>query len=172
MSEMNWTYDKSSGRYIVRNARIEYTNFAGEANDMNTAGRRNFKLRLDEDLYNALVQEGVTCSMKPPMREGQDTKYTVKANVYPNSKIFLLGGNFSDKPIPFEELKIVDDEISGGYVMNGEISVVFHVSLNTMLSRPAYYIRVDEMNIPVRESYLAGEREQYARSRNAEVLGE
>lgn len=156
---MTWNYDQTDGRYYVEKAHISYTNFAGNENDMNQKGKRNFKLRIDEDLYNELIARGIQARMTPPRNDGDEPWYSVKCNVYPSSKIFLLAG--TKTRVEFEDLKDIDEEILAGQVANGEIDVSFHVSVNTMLARPSYYIRVDSMYIPIRKNRFDKKYEAY-----------
>lgn len=147
---MKWSYDNNDGRYYVEGARISYTNFTGSANEYNNEGSRNFKLRIDESLYNELRGRGVMASMKPPREEGEEPFYSVKVGLYRTSDVYLLDDQKTH--IPFEDLKCVDDEISRGKVINGEIDLSFHVSRNTKKPQPIYYLRTDTMYIPVRQN--------------------
>lgn len=157
---MKWNYDSNDGRYYIEGARISYTNFTGAENDYNREGSKNFKLRIDEDLYNELIGRGVRASMKPPREEGEEPFYSVKVGVYPNTDVYGLTKKAKQR-FEYDNLNLIDNAVSKGQIANGEIDLSFHVSMNTKLSHPAYYIRCDEIYIPMKESRLASKYEHY-----------
>lgn len=157
---MNWSYDETSGRYYIEGARISFTNFTGTENEYNRAGKKNFKLRLDEALYNELMDRGVRCSMREPREDGDEPLYTVKVGVYTNTDVYLLTRKAKNR-LDYDNLDIVDHSISKGQVVNGEIDLSFHVSQNTQMSKPTNYLRCDEIYIPLRESRFDRKYENY-----------
>ena len=56
---------------------------------------------------------------------------------------------------------MIDRSISKGQVANGQIDLSFHVSMNTKLAKPVYYLRADEIYIPMNESRFASKYEHY-----------
>jgi len=46
-------------------------------------------------------------------------------------------------------------------VRNGEIQMEFHVSVNTRLSKPTPYLRLDTLFVPINKSRLMEEYEDY-----------
>lgn len=147
---MKWSYNEKDNRYYVEGARISFTNFTGTESDYNRAGSKNFKLRLDESLYNELIDRNVRASMREPREEGDEPMYNVKVGVYPSSDIYLLTRKAKNR-VDFDNLDIVDRSVSRGQIVNGEIDLSFHVSLNTKMAKPTYYLRCDEMYIPLKD---------------------
>ena len=178
---MKWEFNPKDGRFYVYGARISYTNFTGAENEYNRAGSKNFKLRIDEKLYNFLTDPdntipnyvdpddadkdytyswNVRASMKPPREEGEEPFYSVKIGVYPNTDVYGLTKKAKQR-FEYDNLNLIDNAVSKGQIANGEIDLSFHVSVNTKLSHPAYYIRCDEIYIPMKESRLASKYEHY-----------
>lgn len=157
---MKWSYDEKDGRYYVEGARISFTNFTGTENDYNRAGRKNFKLRLDEALYNELIDRNVRASMREPREEGDEAMYSVKVGVYPNTDVYLLTRKAKNL-LDYDNLDMVDHSVSRGQVENGQIDLSFHVSVNTQMAKPTYYLRCDEIYIPLKESRFDRKYENY-----------
>lgn len=65
--------------YRMRDAKMIYTNFAGEAGQYNDAGNRNFNILLDKKDFDFLTDEG----FRPRERDldGADPQYMLKINV-------------------------------------------------------------------------------------------
>lgn len=153
MANMNWSYDENSGRYVVKGARILFPNFAGEEQDYNAKGRRNFRLQLDEDLASELKERGVYVRERPPRNDDEDTQYLVKIGVYPSADVRLLSGRTMTQ-LNVDNFDLVDKEFRKGEVENGNIGLEFHVSRNTKVSNGALYVRLDTCVLPIRKSAL------------------
>lgn len=155
----NWTYVEKSGRYVIKDsALIRFPNFEGAAQTYNASGRKNFKLVIDETLASELKERGVYVRDRAPRNEDGETEYQVKVGVYPTTDVRLkIDGK--EKRIGFDSLDIIDREFRKGHIENGEIGVAFHVSKNNNVPNGAYYLRVDEIKLPVRKSLLFDEME-------------
>lgn len=81
----------------VNDGRIIFRNFSGEASKFNKKGDRNFALIIpDEELANALVNDGWNVKIRPPREEGEEPfmylPVKVKFSTYgPN--IYLQNGD-------------------------------------------------------------------------------
>lgn len=160
MANMKWFYDEDTGRYVVKGARILFPNFAGDEQDYNPAGKRNFRLELDESLGEELKDRGVYVRTRETDDPDNPVQRLTKIGVYQDADIRLLSGK-AMTPVPVENLDIVDREFRKGHITNGKIDLEFHISRNTKVSASSPYARVDTMIIPVRKSRLLEEYEEY-----------
>lgn len=170
-SNMTWTYDEDTQRYIVRNARILFPNFQGAEQDYNMAGKRNFNLQIDKELSDELQRQGVRVREREPRNEEEDIQYLIKVGVYKDAEIRMLSGKAMTKilienderglPSRNDQGNMVDDEFRRGHARNGEIMVEFHVSRNTRVANAMIYVRLDTMIIPIRKSRLLEEYEDH-----------
>ncbi len=165
ISNCEWLYDDETGHYIVRNSRILYQNFAGEAQDYNPAGKRNFRLAVPDDLADELRAQGLAVRTRPPRDENDDPLNLVKISVYSDAEIrFLSGRAMSAVTIDNKNAEndcgaMIDREFRKGHARNGDIKVEFHISRNTQVPNSAYYARLDVAIIPIRKSRLMSEIE-------------
>lgn len=173
MSNMNWFYDEETGHYVVKGARILFPNFEGAEQDYNQAGKRNFRLVLDEDLTHELRDRGVYVREREGREDEDETQYLLKVGVYPDADIRFLNGKAMSKVAivnnnPREDqASLIDEEFRKGHIKNGEISVEFHVSKNTRVVTSSPYVRVDTMIIPIRKSRLL---EDYEMDDDADIF--
>ena len=159
-------YDEDTGHYIVKGATVMFANFAGAEQDYNPAGKRNFKLLMDEGLADELKSMGVHVRERPPRDETEDTTYQAKIGVYNDADIRLLSGRtMSPMTISRNEEEddgpAIDREFRKGHVINGDIRLEFHVSRNTKITNASPYLRLDGMIIPIRKSRLMSDYEDY-----------
>jgi hypothetical protein len=157
---MTYEYNESTGRYIVRNAQIQFANFGGLQTQFNNAGKRNFKLIVDEELGNELREQGVYVSELKQRDELDPIRYSVKIGVYPTSDINLVSGH-TVQPLTLDTCGVIDMEMRKGHVRNGEVKLEFHVSENRQLAKPAIYLRLDTLYVPINKSKLTEEYEDY-----------
>ena len=160
MSNLNWTYDEATGRYIVKGARILFPNFEGHEDAFNQNGKRNFRLQLSESLAEELKSRGAFVRERPPRNEDEDPQYLVKIGVYKNSDIRVLSGKVMTALTP-ETFVMVDREFQRGHVANGDIDLEFHVARNTRIASAPIFISLDTAIIPVRKSRLLEDYEDY-----------
>lgn len=168
---MTYKYDEESGRYVVRGARILFPNFAGVEQEYNAAGKRNFRLQLDEDLANEMRDRGVHVRKREGRDETEETQYLMKIGIYSDADVRLLSGKAMTKvliennenglPTRDDQGELVDAEFRKGHVMNGKIDLEFHISKNTRVSSSSPYARVDTIIVPIRKSRLLEEYEDY-----------
>lgn len=65
-----------------KDAKIIYRNFAGEGSKYNREGDREVSVIIpNEDIKNALIEEGWNIKVKPPREEGDDPFMTMKVKV-------------------------------------------------------------------------------------------
>ena len=165
MANTTWMYDEDTGRYIVKNARALFVNFEGAEQDYNMAGKRNFRLNIPQDLADDLKDRGVHVKLREARTDDEEDQYTVKIGVYRDADIRLLSGrnltkmNIDNDNPDNDDGEMIDNEFRKGHVMNGTISLEFHVSRNTRVMTSAPYARVDTMIIPIRKSRLLSEFE-------------
>ena len=159
MSNINWYYDDETGHYIAKGVRILFPNFAGEQQNFNPAGKRNFRLCMDEELASEMKNRGIYIRELPPREDGDETEYLMKVGVYPNSEVCLKSKKGLTQVLA-DEFGLIDSEFRRGHVRNGAIDVEFHVSKNTKVSNGALYVRLDAITIPVRKNKLMEEYEE------------
>lgn len=166
MSKVNWSYDETNGRYIVKNARIMFPNFEGAEQDYNQAGKRNFRLLLDEELAEEMRSRGVHVRYREARDENEEDQYLMKVSIYGDADIRFFGGKGALQKIVIDnndpdndQAVLVDEEFRKGHIKNGEIALEFHVSRNTRVQASSPYVRVDTMVLPIRRSRLLEEYE-------------
>lgn len=153
---MNYTYDDANGHYIIKDARIQFPNFAGEEQSFNAAGKRNFRLIIPEELFDELQARGVYVRSRPPRDETEPTQYYVKVGVYPNSDVRIYSGKALVQLDP-DDFAQVDAEFRKGHVE--KVDVEFHVSVNRMVPSATPYVRLDTAIITVGRSRLLDDYE-------------
>lgn len=146
---MNYTYNENSGRYRIKKAEIWFPNFSGVQSQFNAAGKRNFKVAVNEDLASELEDQGIRVSELRRKDDTEPQRYTVKIGVYPDSKIFLVTDDHKAQPISVDDSDVIDTEFRSGLIRNGEVDVKFHVSVNSRLNPPAPYLRLDAIYFPI-----------------------
>ena len=81
----------------IDDARLVYRNFRGEGSRFNREGERNFSVIIPNDeIANALMNEGFNVKIKPPMEEGEDPFMHLKVKVNFNDRgpiVWLVSGN-------------------------------------------------------------------------------
>lgn len=157
---MNCYFDEDSGRYVLKGTQIQYPNFSGLENDFNAAGKKNFKVVIDETLAEELQEQGIRVSELKKRDDTDPTRYSVKIGVYPTSEMFLLSGRVRQE-LNMDTCGIIDMEFRKGHIRNGQIDLEFHVSVNNRLSKPAPYLRLDTAFFPINKSKLMEEYEDY-----------
>lgn len=153
---MNYFFDNESGHYIVKNARILFPNFAGEEQDYNAAGKRNFKLSVNKELADEMMERGVNVRIRPPREDGDEPQYLIKIGVYRDSDVRLMSGRAMTK-LDYEDLDQVDSEFRKGHVKANDVQLEFHVSVNTKVRNSSPYLRLDVGIIPIGKSRLLEE---------------
>ena len=92
----------------VDNCRIIFRNFSGEASQYNRAGDRNFGLVIeDEDIKDALLEEGWNVKIKPPREEWETPLMYLPVKVKFNDRgpnVYLVSGR--------RRVKLDEDSIS------------------------------------------------------------
>lgn len=160
-------YDEDTGHYIVEGATIMFPNFAGEEQDFNPAGKRNFRLVIDQGLADELKSRGVNVRERPPRDDDDEPTYLTKIGVYSDADIQFRNGRkltpmVIDNRNPDEDDGLdIDRTFRKGHVFNGEVELEFHVSKNTKISTSAPYLRLDCAVIPVRKSRLMDKYADY-----------
>jgi len=164
-TNFSWSYDEFSRHYIARNARILFSNIAGDAQDYNQEGRRNFRLEISEDLARELQDQGIYVREREAKDNSEETQYLVKVSVYQDAEIRFLSGR-SITPVLIDNNdksrdggRLIDNEFRKGHIINGEVKLEFHISKNTKVPSSSPYLRVDTMILPVRKSQLLEEYE-------------
>lgn len=84
----------------IDDARITYKNFAGKASDYNNEGDRNFSVIIDDqEIANALIEEGWNVKIRQPREEGDSPfmhlPVKVKFNGYGPSVYLETDGNMN-----------------------------------------------------------------------------
>lgn len=153
---MNFMYDDATGHYIIKNAHIQFPNFAGEEQSFNAAGKRNFRLIIPEELYNELNDRGVYVRARPPRDETEPAQYYVKVGVYQSSDVRIYSGKALVQLDP-EDFAQIDSEYRKGHIQN--VDVEFHVSVNRMVPSATPYVRLDTAIITVGKSRLLDDYE-------------
>lgn len=164
MSEMTWFYDENTGRYVVKGARILFANFQGAEQNYNQAGKRNFRLVLDESLAEELKGRGVYVRERPGREEGDEPQMLTKISVYKRDADirFLSGKAMTSVTLDDDDPErdggvLVDREFQKGHVVNGKIGLEFHISRNTRVMNSSPYARVDTIILPIQKSRLLDE---------------
>lgn len=108
---MNVTF-APRGIVQIDDARIIYRNFAGEASKFNRAGDRNFSIVIDdEEIKDALVNEGWNVKIKPPREEDDDPFMHLPVKVKFNDRgpnVYLKSGDNVVK-LDEEDVACLDD---------------------------------------------------------------
>lgn len=166
-NSITWEYDRYSRHYILRDTRILFANFSGQARQYNQEGRRNFHAIIPADLADRLQAEGIYIHTLQPRNEDEDVQYSVKVSVYQDADIRLLNGSQYTQAVivnndPDADMgKMVDAEFVKGRVMNGSVKLEFHISRNTKVANSSPYLRVDMLILPIRRSMLEDEFNNY-----------
>ena len=89
-----------NGNIAIENAHIMFRNFRGEASKFNAAGKRNFCVRLDQDIADQMIDDGWNVKFLRPREEGDEpTPYIQVAvsfdNIEPN--IFAITGHHKNR---------------------------------------------------------------------------
>lgn len=96
----------------IDEARIVFRNFKGEASKYNRAGERNFALVIpDEEMADALVNEGWNVKIKPPKEEGDAPFMFLPVKVKFNDRgpqVYLRTGDAANK-LDEESVALLDD---------------------------------------------------------------
>lgn len=160
-------YDNETGHYIVKGATIMFPNFAGDEQDFNPAGKRNFRLVLDQGLADELKSRGVSVRERPSRDEDDEPTYLAKIGVYGDADIRLLSGKAMSQMVidnrnpDNDDGPTIDREFRKGHIINGEIAIEFNVSKNTKIVNSSPYLRLDCAVIPVRKSRLMDDYSGY-----------
>lgn len=160
MNNMTWKYDEETGRYIIKGARILFPNFEGLEQDYNMAGRRNFRLSLNESLAEEMRSRGVYVREREGRTEDEERQYLTKVGVYRDADVRLLSGRAMTALTP-DTFKMVDREYQKGHIINGDIDLEIHISKNTKVATSSPYVRLDTAIIPIRKSKLLEDYEDY-----------
>ena len=155
---MQYTYNEKNGRYRIDRAEIWYPNFEGQESQFNAAGKRNFKIAINEALADDLRDQCIRVSELRRKDDTEPQRYTVKIGVYADSEMYLVSDHVK-QPLNIDNCGVIDREFRSGTVRNGEIDVKFHVSVNGRLNPPAPYLRLDTIYVPVDQDEQA---EKYA----------
>lgn len=66
---------------VMENARIFFRNFAGKESDFNREGDRNFCVAVDDQLAEALIQDGWNVKYTKPREEGDEVQAYLQVSV-------------------------------------------------------------------------------------------
>lgn len=127
-----------NGNIAIENAHIMFRNFRGEASKFNAAGKRNFCVRLDQDMADRMIDEGWNIKFLRPREEGDEpTPYIQVAvsfdNIEPN--IFTITGRHKNRLnsdtidiLDYAEIENVDLIIRPyNWEVNGKVGVKAYV---------------------------------------------
>ena len=127
-----------NGNIAIENAHIMFRNFRGEASKFNAAGKRNFCVRLDQDMADRMIDEGWNVKFLHPREEGDEpTPYIQVAvnfdNIEPN--IFTITGRHKNRLnsdtidiLDYAEIENVDLIIRPyNWEVNGKVGVKAYV---------------------------------------------
>ena len=127
-----------NGNIAIENAHIMFRNFRGEASKFNAAGKRNFCVRLDQDMADRMIDEGWNVKFLRPREEGDEpTPYIQVAvsfdNIEPN--IFTITGRHKNRLnsdtidiLDYAEIENVDLIIRPyNWEVNGKVGVKAYV---------------------------------------------
>lgn len=96
----------------IDDARIIFRNFRGEASKYNRAGDRNFALIIpEEEMANALINEGWNVKIKPPREDGDEPFMYLPVKVKFNDRgpqVYLKTGDAVNK-LDEESVALLDD---------------------------------------------------------------
>lgn len=122
----------------IENAHIMFRNFRGEASKFNAAGKRNFCVRLDQDMADRMIDEGWNVKFLRPREEGDEpTPYIQVAvsfdNIEPN--IFTITGRHKNRLnsdtidiLDYAEIENIDLIIRPyNWEVNGKVGVKAYV---------------------------------------------
>lgn len=127
-----------NGNIAIENAHIMFRNFRGEASKFNAAGKRNFCVRLDQDMADRMIDEGWNIKFLRPREEGDEpTPYIQVAvsfdNIEPN--VFTITGRHKNRLnsdtidiLDYAEIENVDLIIRPyNWEVNGKVGVKAYV---------------------------------------------
>lgn len=127
-----------NGNIAIENAHIMFRNFRGEASKFNAAGKRNFCVRLDQDMADRMIDEGWNVKFLHPREEGDEpTPYIQVAvsfdNIEPN--IFTITGYHKNRLngdtidiLDYAEIENIDLIIRPyNWEVNGKVGVKAYV---------------------------------------------
>lgn len=127
-----------NGNIAIENAHIMFRNFRGEASKFNAAGKRNFCVRLDQDMADRMIDEGWNVKFLRPREEGDEpTPYIQVAvsfdNIEPN--IFTITGRHKNRLnsdtidiLDYAEIENIDLIIRPyNWEVNGKVGVKAYV---------------------------------------------
>lgn len=96
----------------IDDARIVYRNFSGVGSQFNREGDRNFSLVIpDQDIADALIEQGWNVKIKPPREEGDTPFMHLPVKVKFNDRgpnVYLKSGNALNK-LTEETVGMLDD---------------------------------------------------------------
>lgn len=122
----------------IDGARIVYRNFSGRASKYNREGDRNFALVIpNQDMADALVNEGWNVKIKPPREDGDDPFMYLPIKIKFNDRgphIYLKSGKAKNK-LDEESVGILDDV----YILNVDLDIrPYDWEVNGKEGRTAY----------------------------------
>lgn len=135
-------------KLIIRNAEIDYLNFAGEAGAFNPAGSRNFCVFFD-DLELVKKMEEDNWNMKPYKKSlneetGEYEKYYTQISVeygskmFPDPKILYVSDGGRKQTIIEEDMLNIDSEVSPDklYFDRVDLTIRLNRSINKASGKP------------------------------------
>lgn len=134
---MNITF-APKGILQIDNARIIYRNFSGQASKYNRDGDRNFAVIIDnQDIADALIEEGWNVKIKPPREEGESPFIYLPVKVKFNDRgpnVYLKTGDVKNK-LDEESVDILDKVD----ILNVDLDIrPFDWEVNEKTGRTAY----------------------------------
>lgn len=127
-----------NGNIAIENAHIMFRNFRGEASKFNAAGKRNFCVRLDQDMADRMIDEGWNIKFLRPREEGDEPTPYIQVtvsfdNIEPN--VFTITGRHKNRLnsdtidiLDYAEIENVDLIIRPyNWEVNGKVGVKAYV---------------------------------------------